>query len=441
MLSRFIFTLLIIAITLINAAQPMAISLIRDEEVEFALLELARPIFKAARLDPRNVGINIIHQDDPNAFVINGNEIFISTGLLKFSDNPEAVAGVMCHEVGHIVGGHVIQRNEAMNQMSGKMLLTLLAGVAAGVASQSSDVGAGVGLGLYSEAVGNLMSFNRSQESAADSAGVRYMKAIGVESNGLLEFLQTLNTVDRTFYSEVSNYQRTHPVTQSRIEFIKSQSIHPQESYITPKMRDDFKFASAKIDGFTSSPSDVLRRYSDDNSDAARYAKSIALFRSNQKTESLKEIDYLISAYPKSANFYELKGQILFESGSVAESIPCYAKSHELNKNSDIIKIEYANVLIYAKQQVQKAITMLKQVVSKDRNDPMAWNLLAKAYDLNHDDINKHIALAYTSYLTGDDVTARKHVNAIKKEKAAQSSKDLKDLEQIMKSNPVKHDE
>lgn len=425
---------------LCSAANVNAITVIRDEELESSMYEIVRPIFRAARLDPKTLEIHIIDQEDPNAFVVGGTAIFVSTGMMKFSDNPDAIAGVMAHEVGHIVGGHIIQSKEALTGMTVKTLLGVLAGVALGAVAKSSDVGVGTALGVYSESIGSMMKFTRSQESAADAASVRYMKQLGVDDTGVTEFLQSLESVDRTFYSDVSEYQRTHPITRSRIEFLKAQHIGSANSYINAQMRERYKFAHAKVEGFTSNPSSVLRQYEGDTSEKAQYARAIALYRMHKKTEAIAELDNLIKAHPNSANFYELKGQILFESGDVGPSIQAYSKSHSLNKSSDIIRIEYANVLIYAKQEVQKAIVLLKQVVSKNRYDSIAWGLLAKAYDLNREEFNKHIALAYEAYIKGDEVTAHKHINAIKRDKNAASSKDLKDLQQLIKDNPVKKD-
>ena len=85
----------------------MAFGLVRDSEIENFLQDLSAPIFKAAGYKRDEIKFFVIGDDSINAFVIGGNRIFIHSGLITKASSPEQVAGVIAHELGHIIAGHV----------------------------------------------------------------------------------------------------------------------------------------------------------------------------------------------------------------------------------------------------------------------------------------------------------------------------------------------
>src|SRR4051794_36579013 len=82
---------------------------IRDAEIETDIRNLAAPIFRAAGLQPQDVGVYMIDDKDLNSFVAGGQAIFINTGLILKAEQPNQLIGVIAHETGHIAGGHVLR--------------------------------------------------------------------------------------------------------------------------------------------------------------------------------------------------------------------------------------------------------------------------------------------------------------------------------------------
>lgn len=393
-----------------------AFSIIRDDETESVLNSLSHPIFKAAGLDASAVSIFIVNDDEPNAFVFGGQNIFITTGLIKFSNNPDAIVGVIAHETGHIVGGHLVYGAQEMRNLQKKMALSLLAAAIAGIATKSSDAAMGTISASQTSLMNSFMSFNRTQESAADNAAIKYMSRLGVDSGGILSFLQKLNTDERTFHSDISPYNRTHPLSKERIDIIEqkmSQSKNSNHSYITEEMRQKFARAYTKISAFTDNPNQVLTAHKNTNINS-KYASSIAYYRLGDKARAIAILDEAMALETSNPYFNELKGQILFESGDTAQAIKYYELANKIKPNSDLLKTEYANVLISNHSNIPLAIKMLEVVVANDPSDIQAWNLLAKAYDLNKSKADSQIAIAYGAYLSGDEPTAKKYLATIK---------------------------
>ena len=170
------------------AATPAAaqgIPLIRDAEVENLLKDYSRPIFKAAGLGT-HITMRIVRHDSFNAFVIDGLNVFMNTGTILQAKTPNEVIGVIAHETGHITGGHMaaLRTRIARDQTKALLLMVLGIGLMVGGATAGSDtsrevagLGGGVLMGGNEVLMRSLLSERRSQESAADQAGIKLLEA------------------------------------------------------------------------------------------------------------------------------------------------------------------------------------------------------------------------------------------------------------------------
>src|SRR5678815_1697224 len=131
---------------------------------------MSKPLVQAAGLDPANVKIVLLQDDEINAFVAGGQIVYIHSGLVAAADNANQLQGVIAHELGHVAGGHVIRINEGAKVATGITLLSLVLGVAA-MAAGAGDAGMGIIMAGQQAAMGNFFAFTRSQESSADLAG------------------------------------------------------------------------------------------------------------------------------------------------------------------------------------------------------------------------------------------------------------------------------
>src|SRR5437868_12181926 len=125
---------------------------------------------------------------DPSisAFALPGGQMFINTGLLKSVDNEAQLAGVMGHEMSHVILRH------GTNQASKAQLIQLPAVLGSQVAG-GSMVGklAQVGIGLGANSV--LLKFSRGAESQADLMGSHLMADAGYDPVQMAKFFEKLN--------------------------------------------------------------------------------------------------------------------------------------------------------------------------------------------------------------------------------------------------------
>ena len=122
--------IIFIFLTLLITQQAKA-QFIRDAEIENLLEDYSNPIFLAAGLKPDEVHIGVINNKSLNAFVAGGKNMYFHTGLILEADTPNVVIGVIAHETGHIVGGHLARTSDALASASKPRLLATILGVGA----------------------------------------------------------------------------------------------------------------------------------------------------------------------------------------------------------------------------------------------------------------------------------------------------------------------
>lgn len=358
---------------------------IRDAEIESYLRDLGAPIFKAADLDSKAISLLIIQDGDINAFVAGGMNIFFFTGLLQASDSPEQLQGVIAHETGHIAGGHLIRGREAMSNASAEAIIGMIAGLAVGVAAGRGDIAMGTIGGAQSVAERGLLSYSRAQESSADSAAMRFLDKSNLSSQGLLEFMNKLAGQDILPADRQSAYVRTHPLNQDRVQSIQHH-VETNTAVSGRALGPDFKSKhermKSKLLGFLQ-PETALLRYTDkDPRLTARYARAIALYRTSHLDRALPLMETLLKEEPKNPFFLELKAQMLFENGRVAEAATLYQQTVALQPDSALLRVSYAHALLEGKNvnQLDEAIQHLLEANRLEQRSSQTWRFLAAAW-------------------------------------------------------------
>lgn len=385
---------------------------IRDAETENLVRRLSHPLLRTAGVDPGLVRTTLIQDRAINAFVSTGNRLFIHTGLIQQSTSALELVGVLAHETGHIAGGHLARLPEEMrNAMLRSIGAMLLGGAAAAASGQAGALAAGM-LGGQASAMGEFYAFTRSQEQAADQAGVNYLDRLGWSSRGLERLLERLLEQELLAVGRQDPYFRTHPLSRDRLEFIREHLSRSRfaEAPFPADLDAAFAMVRAKLDGFIDSPLLTMRRYPEsDTSAPARYARAIAQFRSGRIAPAVAMVDSLIAEQPASPWLHELKGQILFEGQRVADSLAPYATAARLAPDEGLIRLSHARVLMELGQpaQLRQALGELDAAMRTERDSAFLWRQVAVARGRLGEMPMADLALAEEAMLLGDALAAR----------------------------------
>jgi predicted Zn-dependent protease len=411
-IQRFLAVLATIVWAIGTLSPAVAQGLIRDAEIEADLRQITDPIFSAAGLDPASVRVFMLNDPNLNAFVAGGQNMFIHTGLIMASQTPEQLAGVIAHETGHISGGHLSRLRDAMGQASTEAIIGALLGAAAIVAG-APQVGTAVMAGGATYAERNLLRFSRSQEQAADQAAIRYLAAEQLPPTGLLEFFKILETQNLRLNAEGPEYLRSHPLTRDRISFVAGEvdrSPYKGQGY-PPEVQVAHARMVAKIEGFLAEPMDVIGRR-DGDSFEDRYARAVAHFRRGDTDRALDLVAGLREELPDDPYLHELQGQILFESGRIADAVPAYRAALAGVPDAALIRLGLSRALLELgePEATEEAAALLRDVVRIEPENAFAWRQLGIAEGRLGNDGRASLALAEHAVLTRNTEDVQLHL-------------------------------
>ena len=408
--------ILLFVIFLISAP-AQAQTVIRDSEIESYLSEWFAPIFKVNNMQPDQVKIILVQNNQVNAFVAGGSNIFFFTGLIEKTDNPGELIGVMAHELGHISGGHLVRGRAALEQASYESILGTIIGLGAAVASGDANAAGAGSLAGSSVAQRRFLAKTRTFESSADQAALTSMNRAGMNPEGLATFLKKLEGEELLPSSQQSEYVRSHPLTRNRVNTVESgvQKSKNLDKEFPDEWLDQHARMKAKLMGYIN-PQQVAWQYDDnDKSIPAEYARAIAHYRENRIDKALSAVDDLIKREPKNPYFYELKGQMLVDFGRVKESLAAYQKSITLMPSSGLVRIALAHAQIESAQgnadQLNKAIANLNRAMREEPRSSRVHRLLATAYGRQGKDAYARLHLAEEALLQRKNSYAKQQAN------------------------------
>ncbi|MFQ5432525.1 MAG: M48 family metalloprotease [Nitrospinota bacterium] len=153
--------------------------------------------------------------DDPmlNAFAVPGGYVYITRGMLAYLDNEAALAGVLGHEIGHVIGHHSYKK---MKKSLGDTLL-IFAGLGAGLASGGGDATAAWVMATTSITQLSSAGYGRELELQADEFGMIYSYDAGYDPRANSGFFNTLLFKERISGAGYHGFYATHPDTMERV--------------------------------------------------------------------------------------------------------------------------------------------------------------------------------------------------------------------------------
>jgi len=365
-------------------AQGQGVGLIRDTEAERVLRSKLDPILTAAGLVPQDVHLHIVQDPSINAFVAEGQHMFLNTGLLMTLDNPNQVTGVMAHETGHMAHGDLVRAAAGMKAATLPLLLSMAAGLAAMIAG-AGDAGQAILMGGQQIAERTYLSYSRTVEANADQAGVRFLTATHQSGEGMLQVFRRFQDQEVLSSQHIDPFAQSHPAPADRISALQDlvEASPYRDVKDSPETIYAFDMMRAKLRGYIQ-PSDVtLRQYPvSDTSKPARYARAMAYFREPNMQKSLGEIESLLADEPNNPYFLEMYGQIKVEMGKVEEGIAPYRRAVELLPDAPLIRVALGAALLGTEnpKYTKEAQEQLQTAISQDTDEPLGWYELAQAY-------------------------------------------------------------
>lgn len=155
---------------------------------------------------PHSFQVTIVDQPIMNAVALPGGNIIIFRGLLEKTETPEELAGVLAHEIQHILQRH------GMRLLVQNMTLGLIIGALTG------DVSGIMAFVLEGTHMLQSLSYNRTAEEEADQKGMELLVEAGINPKGMLSFFKYMQHQRANGPNDhLGQYLSTHPLPKDRI--------------------------------------------------------------------------------------------------------------------------------------------------------------------------------------------------------------------------------
>ena len=228
----------------INSQLPI----IQDPEINRYINVLGDSISKLADNRGLEYHFFVVDSKEVNAFAVPGGYVYVNRGLIERANKMDQLAGVLGHEIGHVVKRHSVKQ---MEQMQGANLGVTLACVLTSICnSQAAQAAIQVGGAAV------FAKFSRKDEAEADDEGVKNVVRAGINPEGMVEMFQILLAERQSKPDAVSSWFATHPMEEDRIAAVEK-DISKYDPTILRGLKEDsqnFHTFKARIQALPPSP-------------------------------------------------------------------------------------------------------------------------------------------------------------------------------------------
>jgi predicted Zn-dependent protease len=179
-----------------------------DADREAAIMAIVNRLLEPMPNVPYKFRLTVFNDTSVNAFALPGGQIVLLRGLIERSKTPEELAGVLAHELQHVLKRHAT-RLLLQHASTGLMLVAV-----------SGDLTGVMAYGLESARVLGTLSYSRGLESEADSEGVRMLMAADIDPAGMIDFFEKLRASEGNLQS-ATRYLNSHPLAVDRVDNLK----------------------------------------------------------------------------------------------------------------------------------------------------------------------------------------------------------------------------
>jgi len=179
-----------------------------DREREEAIGEIVKRLLDPQPKSPYTFRVIVVDDQTVNAFAVPGGQVVLLRGLVERARTPEELAGVLAHELQHVLKRHSTRL--LLQHASTGLLLVAISG----------DITGAMAYGIESARVLGTLRYSRYLESEADIEGLRMLVAADVDPRGMIAFFETLRAAEEGSPA-ATRYLTSHPLAADRVEALK----------------------------------------------------------------------------------------------------------------------------------------------------------------------------------------------------------------------------
>lgn len=172
-----------------------------------ALGEMTQRLTEQIADNPYKFDVTVVKSDVVNAFALPGGYVVVFTGLMKKAESGEEVAGVLSHELNHVLQRHGLER--IVKSLGLLTVVAIVLGDQQGLVGMMKQIGVEL----------LTLKFGREQETEADLTGLQLLQRAKIDPSGMIRFFERLSEKDQGRMEWLS----THPMSTARADRLKAE--------------------------------------------------------------------------------------------------------------------------------------------------------------------------------------------------------------------------
>lgn len=205
---------------------------ITDPDVLAAVDSIVNQICETNGLERNHIKVHVLKKDEINAFALPDGHLVVYSGLILFTDNASALAGVLAHEIAHIQRKHVMKK--LVKEIGLSVLISMTTGTGGEILKEAAKV-------LSSTA------FDRSLEKEADIQAVDYLLKAKIDPAPFADFLYDIS-FELPDGVEYLTWMSTHPEAKARAEYILEYASGKNGEFTAPFSDADWEKLQAVLE-------------------------------------------------------------------------------------------------------------------------------------------------------------------------------------------------
>ncbi|MBN1930736.1 MAG: M48 family metalloprotease [Desulfobacterales bacterium] len=408
--------------------------LIKDPLIIDYVNKVSEKIIAVLPPQPFTYHFYIINDEVYNAFAIPAGHIFINRGLLEAMENENELAGILSHEIAHVVCRHISQKIERSKKIS----IATLAGIAAGIflgAGGATAVSSALTVGSMAAGQAIELAYSREDEMQADQIGLNYLTQAGYDGEGLLKILKKIRNKQWFGSDEIPNYLTTHPAVEDRIAYIDNwiQGHSHKEICRASIQFDDFERIQTRLIANYGDESVAIKRFNDlvlkfPDNPMVHYGYGLILTRIGNYKDAAVHFKTALGKRAFDSYILQDLGKIYFLEGRYEEA------AHTLGSIINTGPYDPERHFFLARSQIElgklkEAIALFEEITEKSPNYNQAFYFLGEAYTKQGQTHNAHYNLGIFYKNKGELKNAMFHLN--------KALKNMKDPDKVLEINKM----
>jgi len=353
----------------------------------------------------------LLNDETINAFALLGGFIGIHSGLVLTSTTESELAGVVGHEIAHILQRHQsrgadAQKGGALVQLLGLAVAILAARSGSSSSGQATEAALATTAALQYQ---NQLNYSRDFEREADRLGIQIMARAGFDPTGMVGFFERLMRANRHNEGKAPGYLLTHPLTTERIADMQNRVDSMKNEYRFVG-GDSFEYGLAKaklrvigmnandaVGYFRTAVAErtVLRNRSDN------YGLALASSRARDFAGAEKELNTIRIGAAPHPWLETLAAEIQAGKRDWPEALRLYKAGMQAFPDHRALLYGYVDTL-YEAGQTDQALTQLSEQLKTIQDDPRLYELAAKGYERKNKKLAQHRAIGEAYFHKGN---------------------------------------